>query len=319
VHPRRTLFAGLLITTVAVLSLALAGCAQPTTRWHAKGSTIDSPAQPNGSAPAKPFAVGVRKLSLARNAERPLPTTIWYPAAGPAATGAKSGATPAAGRFPLIVFSHGLTGLPENYAQLTTRWAAAGFVVAAPAFPHTNANAAKIDVLDLGNQPEDASYVITAVLALDAKAGDPLAGHLDPARVAAAGHSAGGYTTVGMFTSRRDSRLAAGIVIAGGLLGGAYTGRATPLLFVHGDADPTVSYATGRTAFDRAPWPKAFLTLIGQGHGERYLGPGFAPFDAAMATMTDFLRWVLYGDAGAKARLPGDGTVAGVCRLESSL
>src|SRR5687768_1841415 len=50
-----------------------------------------------GTAPAKAFAVKTRKLQLSRGKDRPLPTTVWYPATGN-------------GPFPVIVFSHGLTG-----------------------------------------------------------------------------------------------------------------------------------------------------------------------------------------------------------------
>jgi dienelactone hydrolase len=196
---------------------------------------------------------------------------------------------------------------------LTTRWAAAGFVVAAPAYPGTSAHAKQLDVLDIANQPADASTVIDGVLAAE-----PVAGHVDPQRIGAAGHSAGGYTTVGMFTSHRDPRLRAGIVLAGGPLGGAFRGAATPVLFVHGDKDPTVTYATGRSVYDALGWPKAFMTLIGADH-LGYLGPGDRPFDAAVTTTIDFLRWALYGDPAAKSRLHGDATVGGVSRLDSTL
>jgi fermentation-respiration switch protein FrsA (DUF1100 family) len=107
-------------------------------------------------------------------------------------------------------------------------------------------------------------------------------------------------------------------VIAGALLGGAYTGPATPVLFVHGDADPTVSYRGGQAAYEAVPWPKAFLTLLGGDHG-RYLAADGAGFAQTIRTTTDFLRWTLYGDTGALGRLSGDGTSAGMSRWESRL
>jgi predicted dienelactone hydrolase len=217
----------------------------------------------------------------------------------------------------LILFSHGLSGLPAHLAAVGTRWAAAGFVVAAPAYPHTWRDAPHFDVLDVANQPADASYVISQLLLLDGQVGDPFAGHLDPAAIAAAGHSAGAYTTTGLLSSGRDPRLRAAIVIAGALLSGGYAGPAIPVLFVHGDADETVSYVNGgRTAYDSLPWPKAFLTLLGGDHGS-YLGTGNAGFDQVITTTTDFLRWSLYGDAGAKGRLADDGTAPGTSRWES--
>ena len=318
-------------TALPALALfaALAGCGPATdTRWVGApaASAVPNAAPtrapeplPTRPAPAKALAVGVRQLSLSRAADRPLPTTLWYPASGVAGGGARSGATPAAGRFPVVILSHGLGGLPQHLAPVATRWAAAGFVVAAPAYPHTRQGAATFEIADLLNQPADASYVLTQVLALDTAGGDPLAEHLDTAAVAAAGHSAGGYTTTGMLAGQRDHRVRAAIVVAGGSLSGQYAGAPTPLLFIHGDADDTVPYKDGRAAYDAAQsWPRAFLTLLGRDHIS-YLAPGGAGFDKVVATTTDFLRWTLYRDAAAKGRLASDGTSAGSSRWESTL
>ncbi|MFD0788743.1 alpha/beta hydrolase, partial [Micromonospora azadirachtae] len=78
-----------------------------------------------------------------------------------------------------------------------------------------------------------------------------------------------------------------------------------PLLFVHGTADPIVPLAVGRAAYDRAPGPAAFVSVLDQGHGE-YLIPGKPGFEQVFATMTDFLRWTLYGDREARDRLRTD-------------
>jgi len=104
--------------------------------------------------------------------------------------------------------------------------------------------------------------VLTRVLALDTKAGDPLAGRLDRDHVAAAGHSGGGVTTIGMLSGTRDDRLSAAVVLAGRqALPGTFTGAAVPVLFVHGQLDQVVRYAAGVAAFKAVPWPKALLTL----------------------------------------------------------
>jgi dienelactone hydrolase len=283
-------------------------------RTGPRSLTDDRPPLPSRPDPAAPLAVGVRKLALARGADRPLPTTVWYPAAGAPGRSPRPDAPVAAGRFPLVLFSHGLDALPANLAAVGTRWAAAGFVVAAPAYPHTVQGTRAFDVRDVVNQPADASYVISQLLATSG----PLAGQVDPAAVAAAGHSAGGYTTTFLLSSQRDPRLRAAIVIAGALLGGDYTGPATPVLFVHGDADPTVSYRNGgRPAYAALPWPKAFLTVLGGDHG-RYLAPGNRGFDEVVATTTDFLRWTLYGDVAARGRLSADGTATGVTGFEAA-
>ncbi|MFC0503235.1 alpha/beta hydrolase [Micromonospora costi] len=284
---------------VAVLVTALlAGCAPAT-------AVTGAPAR---QAPEGPYAVGVRTFTLDPGSARPLPVTVWYPAQGGAV---------AVGRFPVVVYSHGLDSLPDLHAGLTVRWAAAGFVVAAPAFPHTRRGAARFSRADVRHQPADGWRLIRHLVRLDGRRGDPLAGHLDVARFAAAGHSAGGFTTAGMFTSGHSPRLRAGVVIAGGGLAGSFAGPPAPLLFVHGTADPVVPLSVGRAAYQRAPGPKAFLSMLGQGHGE-YLTPGRPGFAQVLATTTDFLRWTLYGDQEAAHRLPTDAISPTLTHYESN-
>ncbi|HET9518904.1 MAG TPA: chlorophyllase, partial [Actinoplanes sp.] len=209
---------------------------------------------PPGRAPASAFAVGTRQLSISRGPSRPLPTSLWYPAVGPADRSPAAGRQPAAGPFPVVLFSHGLTAAPVDYADLLAAWAAAGFVVAAPAYPFTSTGVPRFNAGDVVNQPADASTVLSSVLALQGKAGDPLQGRLNVARTAAAGHSAGGVTTLGLFSSDRDDRLDAGVVLAGRrLLPTAFTGAPAAILFVHGKKDRTVRYAEARAAFDAVP------------------------------------------------------------------
>ena len=225
----------------------------------------------------------------------------------------------AAGRFPLVLWSHGLHGSPEGYQGVTAKIAAAGFVVAAPAYPYTNDKANPFNQNDMGNQPADASAVITEVLKLDTKAGAALAGHIETSRVAAGGHSAGGYTTAGMLSgSGRDARLKGGIIVSGGSMGGKFSGAATPVLFIHGDADGTVPYSSGRSLYDGCSWPKAFLTLLKGDHGGGLFGS--APANQAVSrTMLDFLRYTLYTDGAAKGRLRADATVSGAAKYDGTI
>jgi dienelactone hydrolase len=255
-----------------------------------------------GKAPAETFALSVRHLRLSRGKDRPLPTTIWYPEIGN-------------GPFPVIVFSHGLTSEPSAYASLLTRWAHAGFVVAAPEFPYTHYQVKDYRPLDVANQPADASYVLGQVLALNAKSGDVLQNRLDTVNVAAAGHSAGGITTIGLFTSARDDRLTAGIVLSGEqVLPAPFTGPTAKILFVHGRLDNTVPYKNGLAAFQAVPWPKAMMSVTKGGHVA--ITKDFGP---VLATTTDFWRWSLYGDPTAKARLKDDATEGGTATLTDHL
>ena len=313
-------------TSAPVEAGADAGSADGTAALAAAGSVSasapaagsKSAAPPAAKAPTQTFAVGVSQFTFSR-AGRTLRTLVFYPATGAAGGSPKKDAGVAAGRFPLVLWSHGLHGSPEGYQGVTAKIAAAGFVVAAPAYPFTNSAANPFNQNDMGNQPADASAVITEVLKLDTKAGAALAGHIETARVAAGGHSAGGYTTAGMLSgSGRDARLKGGIIVSGGGLGGKFSGAATPVLFIHGDADGTVPYSSGRGLYDGCGWPKAFLTLLGGDHGGGLFGS--APANQAVArTMLDFLRYTLYSDGAAKGRLRTDATVSGAAKYDGTL
>ncbi|MEV0713954.1 alpha/beta hydrolase [Asanoa sp. NPDC050611] len=261
-----------------------------------------APGDTSAAAPGA-YPVGVRILAFDRGPGRPLPTTVWYPA-GPSAGHPGTGtvardAEVAAGRFPLVIFSHGLQSRPEDHVQMTTRWAAAGFVVIAPAYPYTRKNAPGYTRNDLVNQPADAWAVVTGVSRLDGTPGDLFAGHLDTSDVVAAGHSGGAYTAAAMFTRGHSARLRGAIVIAGARPRFEFGGPPAAMLFIHGDADPTVPYSTGRSVYARVPWDKGFLTLHGLNHGS-YLSPGRAGFNEVMTSTTDFLRWRLDGDKHAR-------------------
>jgi poly(3-hydroxybutyrate) depolymerase len=245
-----------------------------------------------GGAPADAAGVGHRDFTFTRGKRR-LPVRVWYPAAG-------DGRTPAAGRFPLMLFSHGLTSAPGDYAAILTAWARAGIMVAGPTYPHTSYGAARFDSGDIAEQPHDASAVLTALLAMD----DPLAAHIDPARLGAGGHSAGAITTAGLFSRYRDTRLTAGVLVAGtDFRSTPFTGPPAGLLFVHGRKDATVSWAAARTVFAAVPWSRAMLTLP----AGRLVLTG-ADLATAVRTSTEFLRWALYGDAAARARTAPGGS-----------
>jgi dienelactone hydrolase len=228
---------------------------------------------------------------------------VWYPA--------RAG-VPASGRFPVILFSHGLNSAPGDFNDMLQSWAQAGFVVAAPAYPHTSRDAEEFDSGDLVNQPADASSVLDQLLALG---GDPLGAILDPNRLAAGGHSGGGITTDGLFSARRDERLKAGVVISGTDFQGApFAGPSAAMLFVHGTKDDSVTYRAGHAVFAAVPWSRAMLTITDGGHDI-----DGNSFNAITGTSIEFLRWSLYGDAAAKARIPGAAAVDGVATLENQL
>ncbi len=222
-----------------------------------------------------------------------LPTTIWYP--------------DQPGAYPIVVFGHGLAGVPAVYVHLLSGWAAAGFVVAAPTFPNTSFGAENFSMLDVPNQPADMGAVLDGLLALGPS--DPVRQRLDPTRVAGAGHSGGAISALGLFTEDgpegRDKRFRAGLILAGNSIGvgGTFRDPPVPMLFVHAEKDPIVPYVTGRAAYVKVPWPKAFLTLPGSERIPPYLNPESPQFDLVAGATAGFLRWSLNGDAAAGSRL----------------
>lgn len=266
---------------VAAALLLAAGCQAP-----------EAPAVAKSPPPSSAAATTDVRTVVFQRGERRLETTIVAPT-GP-------------GPFPIVLFGHGLGGLPPFYGELLQTWARAGFVVAAPAFPGTHLGV-EIQTRDVLNQPADMSAVLDGLLALDPA--DPLRMRLDPERVAVAGHSAGAITAYGLFTDGgkegRDTRFAAGILLAGNSLGMGqrFSGRPAPMLFIHAQSDPVVPASTGRSAYRAVPWPKAFLTLPGSEHVAPYLSPVDTHFATVTAATTDFLLYSLLGDQAARARL----------------
>ncbi|MGH9225747.1 MAG: alpha/beta hydrolase family protein [Acidimicrobiales bacterium] len=243
---------------------------------------------------------------------RTLPTRITAPAAG------QPGAP-----YPLVVYAHGNGGNNRSGIGLQRAWAAAGYVVAAPTFPFGDRRAPDVVVgaMDIMNQPGDLSYVITEVLRFNRDGSSPLHGLVDPGRIGAAGHSAGGATVLGLAanTCCYDGRVKAAVVLASGELqfgsGEFWTRIRTPMLYIHGDADATIMYRFGRMAYDDTPPPRFLVTILGGDHGRPYGGDVNDPQGKVVVDTTlDFFDHYLLDGATAIARLRADATVAGVSR-----
>lgn len=205
----------------------------------------------------------------AARSERTLPTVTYHPV-GP-------------GPFPLVVFAHGNTVSDPGYYQVLLRsWAAAGYVVAAPIFPLSSTRLPGGGA-DLVNQPADVSFVISEMLRLNAEPAGPYAGRIDPGRIGVAGHSLGAMTTLGVafHSCCLDERIRAGIVLAGRErpfpTGEFFPGTRTPILVVHGDADPLLALEGARKIYDDALGPKFLLTLSGGDHDSPYAGINSQP------------------------------------------
>lgn len=236
----------------------------------------------------------VPQEDLAARPERTLATTVWLPA----------DPSPA----PLVVFSHGLMGHPRKFDGILRRWAEAGIVVAAPAFPLTNDRDTKgVYGADGANQPADVRAVLDEVLRLAGEEGSPLAGRIDPARIGVGGLSLGGVTTyaVAFGTCCRDDRIDAVMVMASTPLapsGELELDAGLPLMVLHGDKDPIFPIAAAGAVFDLAEAPKYFVTVAGAGHAEAFEdAPDGGQQPGVDAITTAFWQRHLLGDEKAAA------------------
>ncbi len=174
----------------------------------------------SGHAAIAGVPIGSRQISIPDPAgERPLQARLWYPAGTPGpltSIGGREGsfpgigvvenAPPAAGSHPLVLLSHGFGGNWRNLNWLAAELAGQGYVVAAPNHPGTTTFDKRPEqAVRLWERPRDLSRVLDAVSA------DPgLAGPIEPSRIAAVGHSLGGWTVMALAGGRYDaSRLPA--------------------------------------------------------------------------------------------------------------
>jgi predicted dienelactone hydrolase len=146
-------------------------------------------------------AVGFQQVSIPDAVDRPLSLGIWYPSASPVVQSslelysqevAPDGIA-SSDRLPLIVMSHGTGESFSAHYDTAIALAAAGFVVAA--VTHTGDNYGdRSDAFTLRNFEARARHIRQVIdYMLDTW---PEHQRLDPKRVGAFGHSAGGFTVL---------------------------------------------------------------------------------------------------------------------------
>jgi predicted dienelactone hydrolase len=157
--------------------------------------------------------VGIARISVvSQDNPRPLAVTVWYPAAtagDPSPTAqdrifeippATQNAAIRAGRFPLILLSHGSGSRVEGVGWIAAELARAGFVVAGPNHPGTTSgDSTPAATPKIWERTQDLSAVITALSA------DPRwLSSIDPAHIGALGFSLGGSTVLELAGARPD-------------------------------------------------------------------------------------------------------------------
>lgn len=298
IRRRNSIRAGVAVLAGLAVLTALAGCGPPSDNGPfgpvavTSATVVDgarwTPAR--GDTPAHPG--------------RTLPTTIWYPATG-------------AGPWPLVVFAHGFNTYPAHYDVLLRRWAAAGYVVAAPEFPISGSDfpgPARED--DIPQQPGDLSAVVTFMLGPKS----PVAGQVDAARVAAAGHSDGGsaVTALALDDAVRDPRITSYLVLSGAvpyMPFGTYDGaNPGPLMVVQGNNDVYNSDSDALGVYASSRPPRAYLSVLGGSHEGPFLDGGPQPTTVRAATAA-WLDLTVRHQAGALDRLRAFGQVPGSTSL----
>jgi pimeloyl-ACP methyl ester carboxylesterase len=259
--------------------------------------------------------VGVTHVSLSRTDAtgfRPLPVSVHYPVSGFAGGAEKNDPPAAPGRFSLVLFAHGWNGSADFYAAMDREIAAAGFIVAAPSFPHTSSVSGALDRGDVVNQPADLAFLIDQFTATPPAI---LADHVGPTKVGVVGHSDGGVTAAGIaFNSCcADPRVGAAAVLSGAELffgGSWFPPGSPPLLAVHGASDEVNPFAASQRLFDGAAGSK-YLVCAPGGHIPPFTtDPIVRP--AVSTLVADFLLAELDGDAQARGRVPTDANAGGL-------
>jgi predicted dienelactone hydrolase len=234
-----------------------------------------------------PHAVGVEQRSIqhtdSTGRQRTLDTTIWYPARR--APGQRGGlklvprpdAAPASGGpFPVLVFSHGSGGVPEQSLALTTHLASHGFVVAAPPHPGNTLRDCPFTCLELGQirasleeRPADVRAVLDELARLNDEPGGRFEGRLALDRAGVLGHSLGGATAA--LVAADEPRVRAALLLAPAVLPevtAAAARIALPTAIINGDRDILTPVAGARRLYDALPdtTPRALATVEGGDH-----------------------------------------------------
>jgi len=226
-----------------------------------------------------PFAVGVRTLELfdptrtnvQGTGPRPVTVEVWYPTTPETVVGVPRyvvnlfgfdvARTPtyrdverAAGQYPLVLFSHGNSGIRFQSIFLATHLASHGYVVASPDH-HGNTfldiGAGIIDGLSFSNRPKDMTFLLDELLARNATPGNFLAGAIDTTRIGMSGHSFGGFTTFALAAGdTKDDRIGAFMPLApASPFDAAFLGAITkPILIQGGSIDVTTPFASQQEA-----------------------------------------------------------------------
>ena len=182
---------------------------------------------------------------------------------------AHPGAEPATGDFPVVLFSHGFAGFPEQSVDLTTHLASWGYIVAAP--DHVERSLSGLlgtaaQGVERREDPDVLAETLDVVEAEGAREDSPLLGIVDAEHVAVTGHSAGAGAAYRL--AGTDDRIDAFIAYS---LGTRDDGDPPPVpdvpgMVMLGTDDGIIPADSSRTAFEGMAAPKYLVEVGGAGH-----------------------------------------------------
>jgi len=303
---RRALVALLVPIALLVASCGSGGSSSDgTATTKAPAATTTTAAAADAADPAYtkmgPNQVGTRTIALDDGRR----VVIWYPATAAAADtptetfdiasllspelqakikadlrpqyeiDAHVGADPATdGPYPVVLFSHGYAGFPEQSADLVTHLASWGFIVIAPDHVERSLSGL-LGTAAKGVTPRQDPEVLSA--SLDAAIADgtddasPLHGLMDLDKVAVAGHSAG--ASAAYLTASSDDRIKAFISYSVGTGKPDANGKAAerpvpdvPGMVMLGTADGIIPPANSKKVYEGMNPPKYLVEIADAGH-----------------------------------------------------
>ncbi len=286
-----------------------------------------------GPLPVGFTTITLTTTSVTTGAPRVLETQVWYPAK--AGTGTPDGAflrdaDVAKGRFPVVVFSHGSCGIPNQSVFLMQGLASRGFIMAAPPHPGNTFGpgcddpASEADAYR--NRPADVVFVAEQFLAFGRSSASRFHKHVNPKRLGVTGHSFGGQTTLRVAAMDRRFKVALALAPASDPDAGASI--AQPLMVMTGEVDSLTPFETDAVpSYGLGTGPRYLVEILNAGHcafiplcAEQFCGAGcgpqfLQPADANALVLrcgVPFMLRYLKGDGRAARALRASAVPAGI-------
>jgi dienelactone hydrolase len=276
------------LTAIVVSGLFVAACGSSP---HTTTSTTADTATLTEFEGPGPYAAGTIRYDVGGDS-----VVVWYPAAKASVVGrqpytyhlsgwlpsvirklipssfpdgvtedAYSGIPAASGSFPVVLFSHGYGGYPEQSSFLTAHLATWGIIVVAADQLERDLSAVILGHASQVEPKADVGEQLAAlhfVEKLDTTQGSVLFDHVDATEVATLGHSAGGGTAV--LVARADPAIRGWIALAG--VPTTPPSTPVPSLMISGSLDKTVPTSMVKSFYYSVRGHKTLIVIDGYGH-----------------------------------------------------